>query len=653
MKKSKFIIAACCAMALSALSLSSCSSSDTVEDTPTVTNGNTMVFNVNKGFAADTLTRAAAQPETRRVILPDGLLVDATLTDVGAMASTRATSPTYEDIPDNSKGIAFICATGSTTIMKVDEFTVSGNKLSIHMPSPNTGSYDIYFYLNEGDGVTTSSTGLTGATAGSDVTQVKFTSRAANSKDDYAKATSVTAASTTVTNDGTYLTFTPLNAELMLEVQAGVTPLSGFAMSLSGVHAASMTDLYLYNGNFTGTGTATDIALNNDCYGTDADREYPTDQALRPVKWGKKSTTDDYSLYSGALYGDTLWSSGGYQRFVQLDPATPKQATLHITSISGPNGTDANASKSYGIDMKFKTATYQNGHRYKLILQLATPINGYEAVGTDGVQTGIVKKDDNTAQCLTGKITTNTPQYSVTYTADATWPCPVGRPQFYRWDAEAYCPTTGSIGTESMQKTQTTAAASNSCKYCPTYNQVTWLLSAGTYGDNARWYCPNGFKDTRESTKNNIKVQTGGRWFKKLNLITGYDGTTPAKINGTVVTRLSQVASATGKPGVAKLGSTVTNPNEWFYLPAPGYAGENGSMAFPGEGLYWLSTNTGSAGDGYYLNMGFDWCSIGTKYRYCFLSIWDVNTVLNSGNAGSTTSSGVTDGSTSTNLGNH
>jgi hypothetical protein len=498
MKKSKFIIAACCAMALSALSLSSCSSSDTVEDTPTVTNGNTMVFNVNKGFAADTLTRAAAQPETRRVILPDGLLVDATLTDVGAMASTRATSPTYEDIPDNSKGIAFICATGSTTIMKVDEFTVSGNKLSIHMPSPNTGSYDIYFYLNEGDGVTTSSTGLTGATAGSDVTQVKFTSRAANSKDDYAKATSVTAASTTVTNDGTYLTFTPLNAELMLEVQAGVTPLSGFAMSLSGVHAASMTDLYLYNGNFTGTGTATDIALNNDCYGTDADREYPTDQALRPVKWGKKSTTDDYSLYSGALYGDTLWSSGGYQRFVQLDPATPKQATLHITSISGPNGTDANASKSYGIDMKFKTATYQNGHRYKLILQLATPINGYEAVGTDGVQTGIVKKDDNTAQCLTGKITTNTPQYSVTYTADATWPCPVGRPQFYRWDAEAYCPTTGSIGTESMQKTQTTAAASNSCKYCPTYNQVTWLLSAGTYGDNARWYCPNGFKDTRE-----------------------------------------------------------------------------------------------------------------------------------------------------------
>lgn len=658
MKISRFIIAAGFALALSSTGLTSCSSSD-IEggEGSTTADGSTVTFSLKKGFAEDSLTRAAAQPETQRVILADGLLVDATLTDVGT-AATRSTT-TYEPVPDNSKGVAFVC--DGTTIIAQQNFTVSNNAISIYVPNKGLSSYNIYFYLNEDGNLTLSD--LTGASVGSQVTGVAISnSRDASSKDDYAKASvSSSAKGTIIKNDGEYLTFTPLNAELMLEVQAGVTPLSGFVTTLSGIQTGQMTNIHITDGTnstYTPSATALTTNLKNECYTTEADRQYPTDKTKRAIAW--KSTDALYASYAGALYGDTLWSSGGYQRFVPISTSDAKKALLTITSISGPDGSVANYAKQYTSNntMTFKSTTYQNGHRYKLILQLATPINGYEAVGTDGVQLGVVKKDDNTAgtYCLTGKITTNTPQYSVSYTADAAWPCPVGRPQFYRWDAEAYCPTNGvtvSSSDASYQKQQTTAAASNSCKYCPTYNQATWLLSAGTYGDNARWYCPNGFKDTRESTKNNIKVQTGGRWFKKLNLITGYDGTTPAKINGTVVTRLSQVASATGKPGVAKLGSTVTNPNEWFYLPAPGYAGENGSMAFPGEGLYWLSTNTGSAGDGYYLNMGFDWCSIGTKYRYCFLSIWDVNTVLNSGNAGSTTSSGVTDGSTSTNLGNH
>jgi hypothetical protein len=358
MKKSKFIIAACCAMALSALSLSSCSSSDTVEDTPTVTNGNTMVFNVNKGFAADTLTRAAAQPETRRVILPDGLLVDATLTDVGAMASTRATSPTYEDIPDNSKGIAFICATGSTTIMKVDEFTVSGNKLSIHMPSPNTGSYNIYFYLNEDGNLTLSD--LTGASVGSPVTGVAISnSRDASSKDDYAKATvSSSAKGTIIKNDGEYLTFTPLNAELMLEVQAGVTPLSGFVTTLSGIQADQMTNIHITDGTnstYTPSATALTTNLKNECYTTDADRQYPTDKTKRAIAW--KSTDALYANYAGALYGDTLWSSGGYQRFVPISTSDTKKALLTITSISGPDGSVANYAKQYTSNntMTFKS----------------------------------------------------------------------------------------------------------------------------------------------------------------------------------------------------------------------------------------------------------------------------------------------------------
>jgi hypothetical protein len=660
MKISRFIIAAGFALALSSTGLTSCSSSD-IEggEGSTTADGSTVTFSLKKGFAEDSLTRAAAQPETQRVILADGLLVDATLTDVGT-AATRSTT-TYEPVPDNSKGVAFVC--DGTTIIAQQNFTVSNNAISIYVPNKGLSSYNIYFYLNEDGNLTLSD--LTGASVGSQVTGVAISnSRDASSKDDYAKASvSSSAKGTIIKNDGEYLTFTPLNAELMLEVQAGVTPLSGFVTTLSGIQTGQMTNIHITDGTnstYTPSATALTTNLKNECYTTEADRQYPTDKTKRAIAW--KSTDALYASYAGALYGDTLWSSGGYQRFVPISTSDAKKALLTITSISGPDGSVANYAKQYTSNntMTFKSTTYQNGHRYKLILQLATPINGYEGVGTDGVATAVPMQVDNTGtECLIGKLSTNgastnvNTTYKPKFSASASWPAVCGRPQYYKWDASAYCPTTGSDNnSDDYASNGATTAASHSCKNCPTYNQITWFLKGGFYIDtNARWYCPNGFKNNNASTtdKLDVTVHTGGGWLKFLSKISGYDGTATAKDASNNVIKVA-TANIKGEPGVDKLNSTVTNPNEWFFLPSAG-AFYYGKLSFDG-GDYWSSTPEGS-GTGYALSFDSGGCWMTAKYKYLGWCLWDATSVLGGGNAGSTTSSGVTDGSTSTNLGNH
>jgi hypothetical protein len=654
MKTSKFIITAVYAFALSSMSLSSCSSTDDIESGTPAVSKNTVTFKINKGFENDELTRASAKPETQRIILRDGLLVDATLTDISNTAATRATYLyTSEDggIPNGSTGIAFVCS--GTTIKKIVDFTVSNYKITIDVPS--TGSYNIYFYLSEDEDVNSSMAGLTGATVGQDVSGVKLATRSVSAKDDYALAQNISVSSTAITNDGTYLTFTPLNAELLLEVQAGVTPLSGFTTTLSGIQAQTLSDVYMYNGQYTASGTTTNN-LNNDCYGTDADRQYPTDRTLRAIKWNKltTSTTDSYALsYAGALYGDTLWSHSGYQRFVPSS-AAPQNAKLTIHTISGPDGINANTSKSYESDVTFKSTTYKVGHRYKLILQLATPINGYEEVGTDGVATGVVEPDDAQSNCNIGMLSTTTgatnnsnTTYKPKFSASPSWPCPIGRPQFYKWDAKAYNPTTGGTAPTTGDNAYHygNVAASLSCKMCPTYNQITWLLKAGGYVEGARWYCPNGFKNSSmtNTDKLDFKVYTGGRWFKKLSKISGYTASAPAKDASNNVITATVINNNGAKPGVKKLSSTDAShqdPNDWFFLPYSGYYAQGSAKYSPSDsnysGIYWSSTSYTSQ-EAYGISCGYSYCNLVNRSKAYGFCLWDANPMVFAGNANHTT----------------
>jgi hypothetical protein len=618
-----FALVACL---LSAGILTSCSSNELLESGTSEQTDKAVTFTAQKGFIEDEVTRANIQPQTQRVILSDGLLVDATLIDESnanqATRTSKQTGTPTEAITTGT-GVAFVCS--GTTIVRKQNIAVSGGQISVMIPP--AGTYDVYMYLCENTSLSLADANI----PDDNINNVTFTSRPLGTLDDHAKVTGITVSSTTL---GSPITFTPLGSQIKLTVNAGVTPLTGFSATLTNIQAAgTFSNVHVADGTYTVSGKGNAISFVNDCYNVDADREYP-------------STYSD-ATYAGARYADKLVSRNGYQAFASRKPfvtnATQDTAVaiLTINSISGPDGTNANTTTTYTTNnvMNF-TNLYKDGHRYNLVLNLATPIYGYEAVGTDGVQLGSVNADVNSTPCLTGKITAQTPTFTPQLSSAAKWPCPIGRPQFYRWDAEAYSPTTGTSGIESTQNVGITDNASHSCKLCPTYNQATWLLSAGTYGDNGPWYCPNGFKDTRESTKNNIKVQTGGRWFKKMNLISGYYGTTPAKIGSTVITNLSQVANIASKPGVAKLSSTVTNPNEWFFLPAPGYYGANGNTNFSGEGLYWLSTVSSDVGKGYCLNMGISWCAITLKYRYLGMCIWN-NYTDSSGNAGSTTSTTI------------
>lgn len=632
MKTSKLFMMAGCAVALSAMSLTSCSSSDTIESDPTVvTGGKTMTFTVNKGFAEDTLTRASVKPETQRIILADGLLVDATLTDEGNTVGTRAT--TYETIPDGSTGMAFICANGSTVIKKMDDFTVSNQKIVLTMPSPNTGNYDIYFYLNEDANLKLAN--ATGASVGGDVTNVILANRASGIKDDYAKVTNVSASSTTMNNDGNYLTFTPLGCEVKLTVNAGVTPLSGFNMTMTGVQTSAATNVKVSTGSYTASTTAgSAVAFTNTCYSTVADREY-----------------------SDALYADKLVCHEGYQAFMSMYPTASHAATLTINSISGPDGTNANNVKSYssGNTMTF-TQTYQNGHRYNLILNLATPINGYAEVNTQtGVATGTVKGDVADQVCNTGIVDTYSPAFKPTYTADATWPCLEGRPQYYEWDARAcmpavtlpqnpsttFCPYSffaTSYTTQPVTPDPKNPVASSNAKYscakCPSYNQIAWYLSAGTYLDYGRWYCPNGFlyNNSTRTDKKEILVHQGGRWLKKYSKITDFSNTTfpTSGVTANADQCYTASVSQTGKPGTVKLKSTDSahqNPNDWFFLPLAGcdYNGSVWNNEVGTRGLYWANTvNDGASGYqwAWYLELNASGAHLGKYFRYYGMCLW-------------------------------
>jgi hypothetical protein len=583
MKKINSLLSVACVLSLSATVLSSCSSNDFGESTNVSTDGTTVTFKVNKGFAEDDVTRAA-QPQTERIILADGLLVDATLSDEGGTAGTRATGTTYTSIPDNSKGVAFVCD-ASGTIVKQQNVTVTGSAISVEIPG--TGSYTIYFYITEG-GTALTTSAFTGAGIGQNISKVLLASRANGTKDDYAKATGISSATTTIQNDGTNLTFTPIGSEVYVTTNAGIAPITGFATTVTGIQATEATNIKISDGTYTISPTAA----------TDG-----------------QSMSNDNSSNATTIYASSLASNS--VRFFSLNQTNAQKATLTINSISGPDGTSANRTKSYtgGNTMAF-TKTYQSGHRYNLVLNLATPINGYVEVGTtDGVQTGEIKGDDNTKACALGIVdATATPGYQPSYTAEASWPCIMGRPVHYEWDAKAHYPVSTSktrpstsfasnsqANAPSSIPTPTnpgTTVAQYCCAKCPTYNQISWYLKGGSYYDAGCWYCPNGFLNqvyTKTAGYKDIIVHTGGRWFKKLAKIDGYaasnKGATPAYSSGTTV-QTNAATLQTGKPGVIKLTSNDANqqdPNDWFFLPFTGWYGDNGFQSLDAAGYYWSS----------------------------------------------------------------
>ena len=595
----------------------SCSSTDSVEKESPSDNSKLLTFAINKSFLVDSVgTRATAQPETRRVILNDGLLVDAILTDVGNSADTRSTT-NYYDIT-KGKGMAFLCKTGTTAIVKQQEITVTDGKISVWVPV--TDSYDIYFYLNEDENLSQSSFTIP---ASNSISDVVLATRPLGSKDDYAKATNISSSSTSIINSSSSLIFTPLGSEVKVTVQAGVTPITAFSTTLKGIQATGAKNVHVATGNYESAGAASNLTFSND---------YDV-VANRPI-----GVTSKYAALMSA--------KEDYQAFMSVKPSDKStenthnddiHATLTILSLSGPTGSSDNETKTYSSnDTMTFTTTFRNGHRYNILLQLATPIYGYQKVDANGYATGTAAADNSGANGVMGKGTDDAPLYTPTYSSSATWPCLNGRNQYYEWDAKAYYPGTGNtpsatVNTNSYYKKSyatynnwtntwsgsqpTSGQAAYSCKYCPTLIETLWYLNAGVYWDkSSHWYCPNGFVDNNVTTGNhlNVKVHSGGCWLKQWSKMTTNSSYTEPGSGYTIGTTSGKTTSytattfANGKPGVDQIGGNSTTPNEWFFLPSTGgYAREDATTSTPGTiqsttnlggvSYYWLSTTYSDA----------------------------------------------------------
>ena len=142
---------------------------------------------------------------------------------------------------------------------------------------------------------------------------------------------------------------------------------------------------------------------------------------------------------------------------------------------------------------------------------------------------------------------------------------------------------------------QSTTAAVNSCKDCPTFAAATWYAYAGDpYYDNKNLWFYNGY------------MCLGGAWLKKWNYITATDANGNTKSTTVPYNNYPQdksddyyprITMKKGQPAGAlwdyKNGELASS--EYFYLPYLGFIGY-GSYS-PGTGCYWTSIPYRNDGD--------------------------------------------------------
>jgi len=160
--------------------------------------------------------------------------------------------------------------------------------------------------------------------------------------------------------------------------------------------------------------------------------------------------------------------------------------------------------------------------------------------------------------------------------------------KYYMWDATAN-------GTNNYS-TITSGVATNSCKDCPTLDQICMYIGAGTY-----WDSTTPWKDASGTT------HTGGLWLKKKPYISGFDAGTATKSY-----------SATPTTGIP------SNTNEYFFLPASGYMSGSSAYYVGSGGCYWSSAPSSYATSAY--NLGFDSSSVNAygnarSNGFCLLSV--------------------------------
>jgi len=163
---------------------------------------------------------------------------------------------------------------------------------------------------------------------------------------------------------------------------------------------------------------------------------------------------------------------------------------------------------------------------------------------------------------------------------------------YYMWDATAEFV----YGVDNYS-TITSGVATNSCKDCPTFDQIQMYIGAGTY-----WDSTTPWKDASSGT-----VYTGGLWLKKKAYISGFAaGTAPKSTEGT---------PTAGIP---------TNTSQYFFLPASGFMYGSSAYDVGSGGGYWSSTPYSGATVVYTLYFDSSGVSAYGRWRNYGFCLWSV-----------------------------
>ncbi len=185
--------------------------------------------------------------------------------------------------------------------------------------------------------------------------------------------------------------------------------------------------------------------------------------------------------------------------------------------------------------------------------------------------------------------------------------------KLYAWDATDYQPATINIVPTNANTIRGSGIGGNqasyACKNCPSYNEITWYLSAQYYWDDGK-QASNGGNATSYSCADGSATKAG-MWFRKQSKITGFSSTT--FFSGTRITTFVALSGMTSTQISALKLST-----DYFFLPLVGDMGEATGFRFSGRGAeacYWSSTPSNDTSTAYYLIL----CNFSTPNAYLYV----------------------------------
>jgi len=163
--------------------------------------------------------------------------------------------------------------------------------------------------------------------------------------------------------------------------------------------------------------------------------------------------------------------------------------------------------------------------------------------------------------------------------------------KYYMWDATAEY-----VSGVYNYNTITSGVATNSCKNCPTFDQMEMYIGAGTY-----WDSTTSWKDDSGT------AYTGGLWLKKKAYISGF-------ASGTA-TKKSHATPTQGIPA---------DTSQYFFLPASGDMIGSSLNDVGSSGSYWSSTPRSNAIDAYDLLFSSSTVNADYNSRDYGLCLWSV-----------------------------